>query len=93
MSSDDKPSIAELAAMKRTFKTMTNDCGTLFDEYGDEIGTLEASQDGAFVAALTNAAPVLLEIAAAALALGPELVYLQGPLSDRLREALAKVRP
>lgn len=44
-------------------------------------------------AKLVNAAPVLLEIAAAALALGPELVYLQGPLSERLREALLKVRP
>lgn len=39
------------------------------------------------------AAPVLLEIAAAALALGPELVYLIGARSERLRDALAKVRP
>lgn len=35
----------------------------------------------------------LLEIAEAAFALGHELVYLRGPLSERLREALAKVRP
>jgi hypothetical protein len=51
---------------------------------------LTADFDGA---AIRSAAPALMEIAAAALALGPVLVYLEGPLSDRLRDALAKVRP
>jgi len=44
-------------------------------------------------ASLARAAPVLLEIAEAALAFGGELGYLQGPLSERLRAALGKVRP
>lgn len=42
--------------------------------------------------ALHQAIPVLLEIAAAALAFGPELVYMPGPRRDRLMDAIAKVR-
>ena len=42
---------------------------------------------------LRAATPVLLEIAAAALALESEMSYLQGPLSARLRAAISKVRP
>lgn len=43
------------------------------------------------LARLLNAMPVFLEIVEAALALGPELIYLRGPVSERLRDALAKV--
>jgi hypothetical protein len=41
---------------------------------------------------VSDAAPVLLEIAEAALDLEGELRYMQGPASEKLRTALAKVR-
>lgn len=54
---------------------------------------IRAMRDAAGFAILKNHADTLLEIAAAALALGPELVYLRGPLSERLRDAIGKVKP
>lgn len=41
---------------------------------------------------IADAMPALLEIAKAALALEPELVYMVGTRSEALREALAGVR-
>jgi hypothetical protein len=41
---------------------------------------------------LRNAAPVLLEVVAAALAFEPELAYVRGPSSDAFKASLLKVR-
>ncbi len=75
--SDDIPSISGLQRWHRSLQL----------EY------FSPSTEAHATAVLIDAVPTLLEIAAAALALGPDLVYMVGPLSERLRDALAKVRP
>lgn len=77
----DKPSIAELQQLRAE---MTEDLPTNLSE-------AETNAKGS--AALRETALVLLEIAAAAKALEPELACLRGPLSARLLAALRNVRP
>ena len=104
---DDRPSIAELIDLretKATFKTMTNDCGILLDEDGDEIGKLETSRDGEYLCALHRAGAALAEIATAALRWKEALDRARTTGNDdrfnevlqhaaALEAALAKMRP
>lgn len=109
MTTDNKPSIAELqrieSGMSNGTWTVTPepDMAAGLGRAGsrdsllcidrDGMACVDRREDAMGIATLRNAAPVLLEIAAAALVLGGELAYLQGPKSDRLKDALAKVRP
>lgn len=76
MTTDDRPSIAELQRIER------------------EIGTADwTGKDPYGAAAFRNAAPVLLEIAAATKALQSEGWDFRSATMDMLLAALAKVRP
>lgn len=60
-----------------------------------ELKEILAGEDGGITNNTLNigaAMPVLIAIAEAALNLGPDLVYLVGPRSDALRDALAGIR-
>lgn len=113
MSDDDKPSIAELQRIEqamtgpRWLARPVDDVAELAprivcerDGCLEEIAAFEswaANEDTTGTAALRNAAPVLLEIAKAALAWRAmqerKLAHLYEPEEQALFDALAKVRP
>lgn len=72
---------------------LMTDAAPRADSNGHPLLEIQLQKNALGFAALKNHADTLLEIAEAALALGPELVYLIGARSERLRDALAKVRP
>lgn len=108
MTTTDKPSIAELQRIESRMERAPWDCTTPHAVSNEEydLGRFDGPADALGTAALRNAAPVLLEIAAAALAYENaqcDSMHCDHPAhrggcailkaGRRMTEALAKVRP
>lgn len=94
---DARPSIADLQKLIAVTPGPCESCngdgcvGNRSEQCDDCAGTGNAA--AVAMRRLFDAMPAVLRIVAAAIELDHELVYPHGPKSDRLKDALAMVRP